>query len=387
MKRTYAKNRKHLPNRRGAAFVLIVVLIVVIIGMVAFATEVGRMFLLRGEVQNAVDAGAIAAALQLREGANATAQAAAIAKDFVQRNRAGSSVTIPEDMIEVEVGRWDGKTKVFTPTIESPSAVRVFARQREPFFFAKIFGHTWFAAPAAAIATGGGGALDIIMVLDLSGSMSDEGRIEALQNAAPSFVEIIENFGADDQIGVMGYGVIWNKFSYPKHGYGTPDKGVVTKTGEWVGVLEAELGDDFAGLRTNILSTSNLLADKYGGGTPTGASIRDGAHYVVNAPTSRDEVEKVMVLMSDGHANKSPVGVSADQYARNMAVYAAGLGVKVYTISLGSEADVALMQSIADACGGLHFDATGAGEALLTERLTEAFLRIAVAIKRTQLVD
>jgi len=69
-----------------------------------------------------------------------------------------------------------------------------------------------------------------------------------------------------------------------------------------------------------------------------------------------------------------------------MARYAAGLDVTIYTISLGNDADLDLMQDIADITGGNHFDATGAGEATLTEKLTEAFELAAADINRVQLV-
>ena len=102
-------------------------------------------------------------------------------------------------------------------------------------------------------------------------------------------------------------------------------------------------------------------------------------------PNGRDEYKKVIVLMSDGHANK-PSG-SADSYALDMAAYASSLEIKVYTISLGNSADMDLMTSIATATGGKHFDATGSGQAELTQKLTKAFQQAAAAIKRTRLVE
>jgi Flp pilus assembly protein TadG len=384
MKSTYANNRKHLPKRRGVTFVLVVAMIVVIIGMVAFATEVGRMFLLRGEVQNAVDSGAIAAALQLRQGAAAADQAAKVARDFVQMNRAGSSVTIPADMIGVEVGIWDPDTEKFTVASDSPNAVWVFARQQEPFFFAKIFGFTAFAAPASAVAAGGGGTLDIMLVLDLSGSMGQMGRIEALRNASPYFVTTLEELGGDDQLGVMMFGAKIGGKNNKKYPWAVPYTALVSKSGEYVGMLEAALGTDLAVIKSSILTKTNLIPAKYDSYTPTGSAIRDGSHYMVNAPEARDEAKKVMVLMSDGYANR-PSG-NGPGYALEQAAYAASLDIKIYTISLGDEADVAFMQEIADITGGQHFDATGSGEAVLTEKLTAAFVQIAVAIKQAQLV-
>ena len=61
-------------------------------------------------------------------------------------------------------------------------------------------------------------------------------------------------------------------------------------------------------------------------------------------------------------------------------------GIEIYTISLGNDADLQLMQSIADIGSGRHFDATGAGVDVLAERLTAAFTQAAFSMKRVQLV-
>ena len=89
-------------------------------------------------------------------------------------------------------------------------------------------------------------------------------------------------------------------------------------------------------------------------------------------------------MMSDGHANKPPG--NGPGYAREMAAYAASLDVKVYTISLGNSADTDLMEEIATATGGEHFDASGSGGSL-GDNLTEAFRGVANSLGRTQLVQ
>ena len=52
-------------HRRGATMMLFLMMLVVLLGMVAFAVDVGRMYLARNQLQTAVDAGALAASLQL----------------------------------------------------------------------------------------------------------------------------------------------------------------------------------------------------------------------------------------------------------------------------------------------------------------------------------
>jgi Flp pilus assembly protein TadG len=375
-------------QRRGATLVLVCLLLTVLFGMVAFAFDVGRMYLVRAQLQTAVDAGALAAGLKLRQDANDMAGAMAAARQFVQANRVGWLVTVPEDSIAIETGKWDRTTREFLAAALNPDVVRVMARQdHEPLIFARVLGHTTFGVPRMAIATTGGGTMDIMMVLDLSGSMGSQGRIQALQAAAPEFVKVIEEVGDDDRIGVMGYGALKGKYDPVSKGhtgtqYLAAPASLDPYNSDWTGVLEAPLTYDLAGLRTDVLTSSVLTANKYNGWTPIGGAIRDSAHYL-NA-NARAEAKKVLVLMSDGHANK-PEG-NGPGYARDMAKYAKSLDTKVYTISLGNGADKQLMEGIAAVTGAEHFDATGSGQTELTARLTAAFRNVAGAIKGTQLV-
>jgi Mg-chelatase subunit ChlD len=378
-------------GRRGATLVLIALLLVVLVGTAAFALEIGRMYTVRSQLQGAVDAGALAANLKLRSNPNDLAGAAAAAKDFVRRNRVGWLVTVPEDAINVEIGKWDADLRTFAVTADGPNAVRVFGRQDdEPLFFGRVFNRSQFTVPRSAVAAAGSQPLDIMMVLDLSGSMGDEGRIDALRNAAPDFVDVIDEMGDDDQIGVMGYGALPSRYDPTRAGHtGTvytlaPAALKPASDGEWVGVLEAGLTTDFSYLKSSVLTTTGLTPSKYGDGyTPTGAALRDAAHYLDN--NARDEVRKIIVLMSDGHANR-PNG-DGPGYALDMAGYAEGLEIDVYTISLGDDADIDFMTEIADITGAKHFDATGSGVTTLTQKLQDAFREAALAIKRSQLVQ
>ena len=374
-------------KRRGATLVLICLLMIVVVGMTALAVDLGRMYLVRSQLQSAVDAGALAATLQLRQDPNDIDAAVAKANEFIQYNRVGWLVTVPDDAITVETGNWDPDTNVFSD-VGDVNAVRVSASaDDEPLMFAGVFGRETFNVPRSAIASGQSNPQDIMLTLDLSGSMEDYGRIEALQEAAPEFIEVIEDVGDDDYVGVMGYGADIGGYDPVDEGhngqlYLNAPQDLYPDDSDWIGVLEAELTMDFDYLRDYVLDTSSLVADKYDSYTPTGAAIRDSAHYLIE--NSRDGAGKVIVLMSDGYANR-PSG-NGSGYALEMAAYAAQNHITIYTISLGDDADEELMQSIADATGGEHFDAAGTGDDL-AEELADAFRKVASAIKRTQLVQ
>src|SRR5262249_6604562 len=61
---------------RGAATVYFLLLTLVVLGLLVFATDVGRIYLIQGELQTAADAAALAAATRLQGTASATAHAA-----------------------------------------------------------------------------------------------------------------------------------------------------------------------------------------------------------------------------------------------------------------------------------------------------------------------
>jgi len=380
--------RNRRPRRDGATLVAMVLLLVIVLGTAAFAVDVGMMFVARAQMQAAVDSGAIAASLKLKADPTNLDAAIAAAEEYIQYNRVGWQETVVSESITVTVGQWDEETRVFTATNDNPDAVKVHGQQDgEKFMFGGVFGKSVFNVPAEAIATGSGSALDIMLVLDLSGSMGSHGRIEALRAAAPIFVNTIEEYGGDDHIGVMGLSANPDSYDPIEEGhFGVEYNSSLHATADHhVGVLEADLTDDFNDIRDNVLSTDNLDDGKYTGWTGTGAALGDAAHYLENSTEARDEAKKIIVLMSDGHANR-PTG-NGSGYATSYATYAASLDIKVYTISLGDGADLTMMQSIADSTGGKHFEAPGSSEAVLAPLLANAFKNVAEDIKRTQLVQ
>ncbi len=371
--------------RRGAVLILVCLFMTALMAFVAYTIDVGQMTMLRAEIQNGVDAGTLAAQLQLQMDPNNPEKAEAVAKEFVNRNRIGSNL-VPNDAIDVEVGVWNDELGTFVATPTGANAVRVYARQdQQGLSFGRLSKYDTFGAPAEAIASGSSSTNDIVLVLDLSGSMLYQGRIEALRNSAPAFIELIDDLGSGDQIGVMGYSADPSKFDASRISGDAYlyNSGLHPSSSHHVGVMEKPMTSDLPSI-IPFLGVERLKASKYQGWTGTGAALGDGAHYVVFGQEARKAANKILVLMSDGHANRPPG--NGPGYAREMAAYAAGLDVTVHTISLGNSADEKLMQDIADIAGGQHFVAAGKGEAALTATLTEAFSEIAGKVKATSLV-
>lgn len=104
----------------------------------------------------------------------------------------------------------------------------------------------------------------------------------------------------------------------------------------------------------------------------------------------RSDATKIIVLLSDGNANwyKNTYDLSrARQAALNEATAAANDKFPIVTISLGADADLDLMQQIADKTGGLHFIVPGGSNVNdYKDQLYSVFSQIA-GFKSARLVD
>ncbi len=79
---------------------------------------------------------------------------------------------------------------------------------------------------------------------------------------------------------------------------------------------------------------------------------------------SRGSATKVMILVTDGKANVNEYGIAGDYtngplYALAKAQEAAALGIRIYTVSVGCDADISTMEQIAQIGNGTHFHAEG----------------------------
>lgn len=75
-----------LRHQRGAILVMTAVIIIVLIGVAALALDIGRITVLRNQMQNAADAAALAAAVELDTRAGARTRAMAAAREALQHD-------------------------------------------------------------------------------------------------------------------------------------------------------------------------------------------------------------------------------------------------------------------------------------------------------------
>src|SRR5215510_4712660 len=132
-----------LTNSRGAAAVMVSIMMVVLLAMGAAAIDIGHALVARNELQNVSDAAALAgdrALAIIYQGMTPAAQqtysvtagnratiVAAAQSIAVQNLGAGVPITI--NAADIAVGHWNFTTRVFTASNATPTAVRVIARR------------------------------------------------------------------------------------------------------------------------------------------------------------------------------------------------------------------------------------------------------------------
>ena len=174
--------------------------------------------------------------------------------------------------------------------------------------------------------------------------------IGAVKDAVSVFMDYIQAVDCDDRVGLAIYD--------------SPNQ---------TALVEQTLTRDLEVIEETV---QHRQAGHYDRMTNIGAGIRSGRLELDSH--ARIGAFKMIVLMTDGNANRPSNESYARQYALEQARLAAEKRYPIVTISLGVDADTELMQEIADITKGVHFNIPG-GESVqnYTEQLREVFHRIA----------
>ncbi len=191
--------QQHSTKRRGAIIPLVAICLVVILGLVALAIDIGMVAVAKTQAQNAADAAALAGTRTFNQNTgynlnNVPKQAVttAVANKLFNAPFKGDPNNIVNPAadiytsgdVKVEAGGYyyvynDGNTSLegfkmaFPPTAkpaaEPYTAVRVTITTTSPMFFGGVFGTSPFNVKATSVAAHR--PRDVVIVMDLSGSM------------------------------------------------------------------------------------------------------------------------------------------------------------------------------------------------------------------------
>lgn len=323
-------------DRAGAMLPLIAVCLVILFCSVVIGVDIARMHATRAELRTATDAAARAGAealgrLQTRE----AAVAAAIRLGRLNEV-GGRPLTLHPN--QIQVGRTvlsAGSTTEFQPGVMPFNAVRVIGDRSAhsadgavSLFFGGIFGVSEFQPTQAATAC----RLDrdISLVLDISGSMSEGGRMPGLKNAVRIFLDELATTPQIERVSLVVYSTSASK-PLPL----TENLPLVRQT--------------FEPFQPN-------------GMTAIGLGLQAGLNSVRTDPLARPFAEKTVIVMTDGHHN---TGVSP------LTVAASAGATTIHTVTFGSGANQSMMRDLARQGNGIHLHANS------NQQLAEAFREIA----------
>jgi hypothetical protein len=183
--------------------------------------------------------------------------------------------------------------------------------------------------------------------------------VKALKEATEVFFSYLEAQDTDDRLGLS----IYNS---------------VNETA----VLEHALTTDYAAVNTLLQARQ---AGHYNHYTNIGAGLNKSR--IELQQHAREGAFKMIVLMTDGIANRPTNETVAKQYLLSEAQVCKDAKIPVCTISMGAGADTAIMQQVADLTGGKHFNIPGGQTgAEYEEQLKDVFEEIA-AIRPLKLVQ
>jgi Flp pilus assembly protein TadG len=172
-----------------------------------------------------------------------------------------------------------------------------------------------------------------------------------LKSGVSQFTNYLTSSNADDKVGLSVYS---------------------TSSGA---ILEQGLSTNIANVET---ITQHRQAGHYDPYTNIGMGMQLARLEIQNH--SRPRAFRLMVVMTDGVVNRPTDATTGANLVISEASAAAAANIKILTISMGVMADVALMQQVADATGGVNFVVPGGADyATYQAQLLAVFQQIAAS--------
>lgn len=157
---------------------------------------------------------------------------------------------------------------------------------------------------------------DVVLVIDHSGSMSVETKMDDAKDAANAFLDAVDM--GIDRVGVVGFN------------------------------QEARLLQEMTGNRSNARAAIDDLTAA--GGTDIAAGV-DEARRELTGPRRRTDASSVVVLLTDGGSAVQPALRAAEQARLE--------GARLFTIGFGTGANTALLEDMASTPDDYYFAPTG----------------------------
>jgi Mg-chelatase subunit ChlD len=198
--------RRIMDNQRGAFVVIFALSLLVLLGFVALGIEGGRWYLVRAELAKGVDSACLAGAKNI---SNPFVSPTTLAEEFGRENFQAGYVGSPQS----------GAGSVrFTATMVETDKISVTGNVDATAILARIFGFDRIPVAAAGVAQKK--EVEIMMILDRSGSMSGT-KMTALKNAARNFLDFFADTQDKDKVGLISFATTAGINGAPDRALGT----------------------------------------------------------------------------------------------------------------------------------------------------------------------
>ncbi len=324
-------------GERGSVSIFAAVSSLAFIGFGAITVDVSYVYHARRVLQSSADAAALAGAMSLAQGNNAT-QASTDANTYSGgsgKKNANAYLTVTATPQTVNCTGTVGTT--CTNDTTSPNGIKVTETANVPLYFARIFGVTTVPIGVTSYALGAGGKsqqLDVMVILDTTASMNGSDTSCSIAGATrldcafAGFRALLTGFKAPDQeVGLMVFPGLTSAANAALEydcSATTPSSSAIAQYNASPVYLVTGLSTDYN--TTGTLNTaSNLVKAARGGasGCTAGATAYGGAGTfyagAVSAAASylnsngRSGVSKMIILLSDGDANASSAPTNTNE--------------------------------------------------------------------------
>ena len=369
--------KKRAAKPAGIALVMVAASITALMGFAALGIDLAFLMEAQGELSSAADATAIAAASGLtaspQEDAK-KAEALSRAQTYAALNKVlGQGINLNSQAAPLDFGRWDTGKREFELGATPTNAVRVSFEltgstipAAPQLFFAPVLGQGTgrIAASATAALVG---SRDIVLALDRSGSMNDDGLnpeqpLTDTKNAAKDFVDLLDPEG--DQVGLVFYSdsailskQLTENFTTVKAAISDPKVNAVGHTNIAAALCRARLESTSSHANEGAVPVIVLLSD---GKTNTQIKPSSSDPCRACTPTTNPSCgydSDTVTASCEAPVGGLPLGglTTSEQQALDQAKQIAKSSVVLYTISLGCKTNQALMEQMAKETGGEHF--------------------------------
>ncbi|MCX6593552.1 MAG: VWA domain-containing protein [Acidobacteria bacterium] len=183
------------PREKGMAVMITAAMLTFVVPAVGLAVDASMLYGVRARLSTATDAAALAAARSLSSGLTLSAQETAAvdtAQRFLNANFPPNYMYSTNRTVSISVAETGTRTRT----------VSVDVRVDSPSYFLRYLGSNMTAL--RAVGTASRRDVNVMMVLDRSGSLSSSGACTPMKNAATSFVQKFANYR--DRVGLLTYG-------------------------------------------------------------------------------------------------------------------------------------------------------------------------------------